>query len=1035
MVDVATTQQQINEARQQLEAQRQQVQSFNPQIQLTRMQLMQQTPTTAVRVAEAQRIREMAKTQAMQEIQSQQQQIDTAQQQVNAYNQNLADYNAGVNAAIQGQPVRLETVSDSFKQGFMAGSEQEASGRALSRAEATIKSSTLDAVKANQEAGYTPVDASGKTISPSLSNINKIQALKTPEGRQIKLENWNSYLDSLPKTEIKPAENLAPSTGFSMVSGKDLITQNVSGKNGLGLLGGGSSGLDTGIRDGNASQLQHRDSSGNWLTNIVSSFKKGQEEFKEKGFQQATGAEVHAPTTSERVVGAFNKAGVNLPPSLTSAYNELFRGAERGSYQALQPVSALDIVSTPITAVGQLSGIAAGATLAGLKKLDYPSTYTIPEQRIPQRVTMGGEFVIPTQKANTIYSPETISTAVGIGTGIGLAAGLPLALVGIGTTASGVSKFTTPKEFVPEDKLNYYLGAGLELGTGLLLTKMWAGTPTFKAGEVPVTRNLAQDTIEPITIGDKQFDIVNFRMQSSTPPRMGYFNTKLGKLFFRDEAIPISEPRVDITQPLKKFAVQDGQIVGNALINRFKQGANYGYISKLEGAQKVLEPELFSPSNKVQNFLVNKLSEARGTSPKVTLLKTDDILSLGNLKSTEIMKVNPSTKTVTWFGRAGKLTRALSASEAESIIKTPEVEIFRTSTVLKDTTNPNFRLTGKTPLIEGESAVFKPKDITPPEDISLSSGKGTKSVQEASTKTMNVLESIKAPEALKATKAAARANYAAASKFNKLMSEVTSDTLPKIVGGAGLSQSQYAGTGQYQLTNVKTFSAPKLNAGELQKSFVNERLGTETIASPKEALKFIQTPIESTIQQDKQVMKEFLALGVPQAQKIAQKQSIKEVVSPRAIPATQPQLPVPPRIPPRPIPFRLPRPQQEKKRIIKPFGRTRADTFTIFTRRYGKLRPVASGSDISTVVSAGKRVALSTLGQSLYLYKGATPIKLAPDRAFRASKNVKNPFAIVQRSGREGLKGGKLSSYDERREIQILRKAKAPKFKMKRIKL
>jgi hypothetical protein len=69
----------------------------------------------------------------------------------------------------------------------------------------------------------------------------------------------------------------------------------------------------------------------------------------------------------------------------------------------------------------------------------------------------------------------------------------------------------------------------------------------------------------------------------------------------------------------------------------------------------------------------------------------------------------------------------------------------------------------------------------------------------------------------------------------------------------------------------------------------------------------------------------------------------------------------------------------------------------------------------------GERYTLRTLGASFKVKSSSgRDVLLRPNRSFRLSK--KDPFRLVQRSQKEGLKGGRLSNPLEVREIQLSRK-------------
>lgn len=121
-------------------------------------------------------------------------------------------------------------------------------------------------------------------------------------------------------------------------------------------------------------------------------------------------------------------------------------------------------------------------------------------------------------------------------------------------------------------------------------------------------------------------------------------------------------------------------------------------------------------------------------------------------------------------------------------------------------------------------------------------------------------------------------------------------------------------------------------------------------------------------------------------------------------------------------------PSKSYRRRIKIFGGE--DTFTAFTKRKGKFIPVARGSDPTKVIKAGKNIVQNTLAASLRVLKNGKAIRLTPGKVFRTGK--RDPFTIVQKAGgrkEPTVKGARLASFGERREIKASKLFKAPRPK------
>jgi len=101
--------------------------------------------------------------------------------------------------------------------------------------------------------------------------------------------------------------------------------------------------------------------------------------------------------------------------------------------------------------------------------------------------------------------------------------------------------------------------------------------------------------------------------------------------------------------------------------------------------------------------------------------------------------------------------------------------------------------------------------------------------------------------------------------------------------------------------------------------------------------------------------------------------------------------------------------------------KSKFDLFITTSRRRGKDIIVGMSKNPFEAKLKGERYTLRTLGASFKVKSSSgRDVLLRPNRSFRLSK--KDPFRLVQRSQKEGLKGGRLSNPLEVREIQLSRK-------------
>lgn len=159
------------------------------------------------------------------------------------------------------------------------------------------------------QSGYTPVDQFNKPMS--VENLNRIKGFQTPEGRVVKLKDWNKYVEEIrTPTETIKTYDLPPSTTTPITQ------QNLSLATGIGMVG--ASGLSSvsgrvTSHDISPSGLQlSRDTDRGWFRRTIDVFKtkikEGKTEYydpklkmfaKAEEFPQTKTIETRIPTLPE----------------------------------------------------------------------------------------------------------------------------------------------------------------------------------------------------------------------------------------------------------------------------------------------------------------------------------------------------------------------------------------------------------------------------------------------------------------------------------------------------------------------------------------------------------------------------------------------------------------------------------------------------------------------------------------------------------------------------------------------------------------
>ena len=280
----------------------------------------------------------------------------------------------------------------------------------------------------------------------------------------------------------------------------------------------------------------------------------------------------------------------------------------------------------------------------------------------------------------------------------------------------------------------------------------------------------------------------------------------------------------------------------------------------------------------------------------------------------------------------------------------------------------------------------------------------------------------------------------------------TTEGLPLMVGGTGLKDIPFGGTGNYEVTETEAiitggFTMPSMTGSvisnvnqekidnslvltqPIQRGGVGEGLGFSPLSVSKQPIKIKEVlslgygldtgigvkPIGRVGIKEVQATKTDTRLSSKQiaSSATAQATSLMQIPRPTQPRRTKPTRPKPKR-PTKLIPtFNLG--EKSKKRRILKQKRKSDDEFLAITKRYGKEVVIGKGKDLGKVITLGKQRVRKTLGATLKVKttKGKQ-VQLTPTKGFRPGK--RDPLAIVQKRER------RLGTLGERKEIKRARR-------------
>lgn len=388
-----------------------------------------------------------------------------------------------------------------------------------------------------------------------------------------------------------------------------------------------------------------------------------------------------------------------------------------------------------------------------------------------------------------------------------------------------------------------------------------------------------------------------------------------------------------------------------------------------------------------------------------------------------------------------RITRAGSTSTANLMLETPEYKVYKTTTLMKATNNPNYRATKGAVILKGISKVYEPIDLSDNfgETNSISTGgrSGSQQIKKSNSgKTMEILSQAKVIATKNILSAVSKANRLSPElKALISKSEKPSSQISILVGGTSRSLGDFAGKNTYEKTdfgkvNVPTFGTvestgqigvPKTITTLGLQSNLKQVQPTDQLTKALIKLGLSNNQIEilkltSAQKQDQSLRSDQL---FKQATEQATKQSSKFMQSQKDITK---EINKNPKIK---IPIIM---TQATKVSPKSLGGLSSEGFDVLVRRYGKDITIGKNLPFGKATKTGAEYDIATLARSFKLKPTGEKTSISdinyklPGQIFRPSK--REAGRIVQKAKFS------LSSGTERTEIQSARGKKGRKIKL-----
>lgn len=779
----------ISEARASLTAQKRAIEQRRKQIQsiktpsLTRAEVQRQTRESLIQRQQQEQSLAQQKKQAIEQLKPYEQQIKEYESEISRVesqqveiNKRISDYQAGLKASES--PIHPSS-SKAFQEGQRAGRLKEYF---------ITKSSGANIIKEIRAMGGEPIIKGGKLVGAEVGQMS-ISLPELQKGITINVPQKPDYT----------------SLGQSFTTPFNLYSFEPQEKKSEVLIGPK-------------------------LPTIQDTFQKERKKDVLTGFfsRQLTTVKqkslsVELPTTRERVSGFF---GVKVP-RVKETFN-ILTGRERED-----PIQVKTVFQTPervFTGVSSIFGFLGETSAKETKVEEISPKVKIPETKVPQKVTIGGEFTLKSQEFPLI-TVKDVSTGARIGSELGMfyfagSSKIASGVLGIGFVSTGGEKVTKGK--IGEGLVDVGIGTTL-VGSSIFRTL----TTPRKIIKDPVPKIKPKTQVEMESIitpeGTEKF-ILRGKTTTFIPERKG-----IAKSLLFDDPITVSKQQERLATLIAKGTSETiEQGVGvEARVSKYSKSRN---IFEFGGKEKEIDLLDFGKLQSRQQKGLLGLRE-----DKLLVVEEGQRLSTGEVLSSDLFKITPKkTKGTIEFNvkipKPGKtITRETVVAKTEEVGKNIFGDRFLKSEVASIDITKSLKV--KKPVIsEVETIIRKPISFSNiDENIIKASQKLIKNKKGAEQFLDKVIKEV-------IPKITGRSKPRVISKPKPIETKPTSLLgIPRMVGGEGLTEEQ--------LVKFKS-TGPIQEEGFVNLSYVKpgskQELSVTPIVSTSQSQIFTQLPKQET---------------------------------------------------------------------------------------------------------------------------------------------------------------------------------------------
>ncbi len=763
--------------------------------------------------------------------------------------------------------------------------------------------------------------------------------------------------------------------------------------------------------------------------------------------------EVQPATLEERLLAQLRQTtGISLP-SGEQTFGLLARGIEPGEPQP--EITTFDVIAAPGTiglrGVSEAGRVAGELVTLGAEQVGFPTiTQTIPAQAIPQRVTAGGEFILP-ESEFTFISPQQLGAAARFGTEIGLLGAAGRVGAGGAFLLAGGRTALDPRE---EIRSRIFGGAQAALG-GVLLGS--AARQALTQQRLIFRQPLPEPQIRvvreqvPVTLPDGRVIFrERFRQVAVQPAR---FESRASILQQLRGQIP------DPTQITPRITIRAADIPqlptlidaeGNVILGGFttrREGARLTQVSGLGGTGRefsLAELQQLTPTQRAA-----LLRGVGGRTGSLIGVREDVRFLAGQIETRRAFRItsDPRTKEITLtFPEPGRITRRFETVTAVRPLP-DQPNLFQTVSGAGEVT---FGGTArKITRTEGVIKIKEPTILDSPGSSRILTGKKptfTKQVQEQSLQraavtgeniqqaVTNVLRQKVRSGALQ--RAVTKAPTRPASPIVSL--GLVQEATPQIAEEAVTLTAQQAATlpapaqqptliqipGVAQLPRERLVQPLALEITQQERSAIKQRAEQLSLQIQQQRMKqlatqgFAQPLALSQRQRSSQIEKQLLATLTTQKQLLEQRQQSAFRQPPQITGRPRPRPPTPPTPQPVPLPTGEP-----ARRVLTALRKLKGQGVDVIVSRGNKKTTIAKNVPRFSGLKKGLDNLSDTFNSTLELRatkkkpKGKDIKEFSiPTNEFRPSK--KDPLKIVER------KEFRLDTAREATVLQRERKAK-----------